>query len=295
MSEELLEQIDRPEAEPFTAPEPVAEPAAVEEPAPTEAKTPEPAAAEAAPTAPAAAVPAPAKEPERVVPLATLLEERRRYEARLRELENKPAAPAPAKTAPEPEIDYTQDPKGYVDSKVQKALHELEQLKKEGTETIGQTREQVSEIQLNAGINAAEAAIAAETPDYQQALAHVRNVRIQQLQLINPDATAEQLIQHLSQEERAMAASELARGRNPYALLYQVAKTFGYTGPAAKPAAPALPAAAVKPNGATPTLSPDLTLGKSGGSAPDTAQADDGEEEDILTAAFSERFGRKRA
>lgn len=286
---DLLEEIDRPETEPSAAPEPAAEPVAEAAP---EAKAPEPAAAEA--PAPAAAVPAPAKEPDRVVPLAALLEERRQSEARIRALEDKLAKPEPAKAVPTPEIDYTQDPRGYVDARVDKALHELEALKKQGAERIEQTHAQVADLQLVSAINAAEAAIAGDTPDYQDALTHVRQVRLQQLQLINPQATAEQLYAHLGQEERQMAAAELGQGRNPFKLLYEVAKTFGYQVPAAKIAPVATATAAA--NGSTPVLSPDLTLGKTGGAAPDTARVDDGDgEEDILTAAFSERFGRKRA
>lgn len=289
MSQELLEEIDRPEGE------------GPETPEPEKAETPEAPIAEPekeTSAEPAAVQPAntQTKEPERTVPLATLLEERRRFEAKLRELEarqNK-AEPVKPETKADPEIDYVQDPKGYVDLKVQKALSKLEQLEKDGLQSIGQTREQVAEIQLVSAINAAESQIAGEIPDYQQALNHVRGVRLQQLQLINPDATVEQLLDTLSREEKQMASAELSRNRNPYRLLYEVAKTFGYTPPAAKPAAPVVTIAA-KPNGATPTLSPDLTLGKTGGSAPDAAQADEGEEDDILSAAFSERFGRKRA
>lgn len=296
MADELLDSlVDAPDPE-----TPATEPAATEapaesttEPVQTEAVA-VPATPEPAPT-PVATAPTPAKEPERV-PLAVLLEERRTNEARFKALQEelakaKEAKAAPAET-PAADIDYTADPKGYVDLKVSKALHELEQLKKEGTETLQRTHSDVADLRLSAQIDAAEANFATEAPDYQDAIAHMRNVRVKQMQLINPGATQEQLVSFLSQEEKQMAAAELAAGRNPYKLVYEVAKTFGWASQPTKQPASATPiSTAVKPNG---TLPPDLTLNKTGGASPETA-ADADEEEDILERAFSERGFRKRA
>lgn len=284
---ELLEEIDRPETEPFTGEQeaPALEPEAPVAPEKTAAPEPD---------KPPEVLPAP-KEAERVVPLATLLEERRRYEARLKEVQDKAAKPPEGKPEPDkPVIDYTQDPKGYVDERVGKALHELESLKKQGTEQLEKTGQTMAEIQLTNAIAAAEAQAASHLPDYLEALNHVRRVRLQQLQLVNPEATAEQIEAHLGQEERQMAAAELAKNRNPYALIYEVAKTFGYA-PAKPKADPALltPEPKKANSGA---LAPDLTLGKTGGAAPETSAGEEDEsEDDILTAAFSERFGKKRA
>ncbi len=313
----FFDGLDRDESEGASAEvspsgEAAPEPAISDAPAPAAAA---PASAAAAPT-PAASVPAaapaavqaPAAEPgEKMVPLSALQQERAAHERRIRELEARVAPPAaaaqpqtPAPAAVEPPIpDFTEDPKGYVDAQNARAIAALEKLKTDGSSQLEQQQRVVADVQLNTAIQSSEAAFAQSQPDYMAAIQHIRDVRAQQLQIIHPTATPEQISQQITAEERGMAAAELARGNNPYETAYKIAKTYGYQRASAPnptaAAAPSTPVTPAVPAAKPGQLPPDVTLAKTNGSAPDaTGGADEGEE-DILAQAFSERYGRKRA
>jgi len=135
------------------------------------------------------------------------------------------------------------DPKGYVDG-VKGAIKKLEDDIKAKESTQAEQAEQQRQAQEAwSKVLESEAAFAAATPDYHQALAHVRGVRTQQLQLSHPDATPQQIAQQIQAEEFQGAAALLKQGRNPSEFYYNYAKTFGY-----KPAAPPPPALGAKPD-----------------------------------------------
>jgi len=254
-----------------------------------------PIAESAAPEAKAEPVKEAVKEPERSVPLAAHLEERRQYkaeieaerasraalEARLAKLESPPAAPVP-----QPE--FIEDPKGYVDHRVQAALDQLNSVKQEVDKT-GKSAEQIAtETRYNrfmSDLQTTEMQFKAATPDYLDALNHLRTVRATEIQLTYPNATQEQIIEGLRREELGLAHQLMQAGRNPHEVAYQLAKARGYT---PKGAAPAVPNVAGKTQ-----LPPDQTLGSGAGSpnAGDNA-IPEGEEFDL---AMKQMFGRKRA
>lgn len=210
---------------------------------------------------------------------AQWLAEKRAFEERLAKLEKPPEKTAEQVKEPE----YSQDPKAYVDTKVNRALEEL----KKGTTEAQQTAQQAHhEAQLTRFFNTVaemEANFVSETPDYADARTFARQARFQQLQMLAPDATEDQLIAHLQQEEQQLALSALRRGANPAQLVYNYAKTIGY----AKKADPAPPADVPTLGKPPKQLAPDQTLGSSGNSPALDAT---NEQEDPFDMAFKSMF-----
>ena len=272
---------------PASMPDPTREPSAVIE--------------EPAPAAPAQSAPQPAQQPTpepveqpRQIPLAAHLEERRRFQQeisqrdqRLNEIQTrlqaleKPAAPEP---------DFIEDPKAYIDSKLSQEHKEIEALRNEAAQL--QQAQQFTAFTQEVGNR--EAAFIEKTPDYYDALTHVRTMRSQELAYLYPGATTEQITQTIRQEELTAAAQLLQMGRDPAESVYALAKTRGY-----RAAAPAAPAPLVRPAvPKAPVADPGSTLGSSGGSAETDVEnlADDGDEsaEAIAKLATAERFSRRR-
>lgn len=171
--------------------------------------------------------------------LATALREeraaRKQLEQRLAALEAQPKPAAPAVETP-PEPDFLEDPKGVID-KLAKRLDESEKQRKEREESEAKQREQQAKAQENWNkVLTAEAEFSAKTPDYQQALGHIRGILTEQIRLANPDATDQQIAQHIQMQEAQGAMHILAQGRNPSEVYYQYAQKLGYK-PAAAPVA----------------------------------------------------------
>lgn len=195
-----------------------------------------------APAAPAPVVPAP--EPPKVVPIGELLSERQRRqeaERRLAELEAaKPAEPATPPPQPEPDVDYLEDPKGYVDQTVKRALAQLQKPIEQATTAAQQaqqtTAQQQAFQQIATSITQSEAAFQADHPDYNEALVHLRTQRMAELKVFQPEATEDQLLQYVRIEELRGAVAMLQAGRNPAQVAYEYAKLRGFTGKQAAPA-----------------------------------------------------------
>lgn len=235
------------------------------------------------------------KQEQHTIPLAAHLEERKQYraeieaerkrasdlEARLAKLE-KPTPPAPV----EPE--FIEDPKGYVDHKVKAALDKLngvEETIKATGKTVEETTNEARFTRFMGDLQATENTFRQATPDYLDALAHLRQARASEIQLTYPDITQEQLIQAIKNEELGLAQQLMQRGRNPHEVAYQLAKARGYVSKTALPAIPEVPA--------LKQLSPDQSLGTGAGS-PNAGESviPDGEEFEL---AMKQVFGRKRA
>ena len=301
----FFDSLDAPESElPPSLPEPAAEPepaAAVPEPA---RPSPVPATIEGArdpltgrftqaPEPAQPAVPAPAvtpPEPAKVIPLAAHLEERARWKAEMKAMEDRLARLEKPAEPPAPEPDFVTDPKGYVDAKTERALAALKQVE-ERLEPV----QQATELQQFLGhVAAVEGEFVRATPDYYDALAHVRQVRASQLAELFPSATQAQIAQQLLGEEVSVAHNLVAQGRNPAETVYRLARTYGFVPkPAATPAPAASAAPAVPAVPKAPVADPTATLGSLAGS-PAVAEEDDlaGIEtaEDMLKVALRERF-----
>jgi hypothetical protein len=189
------------------------------------------------------------------VPVSVLTSERDKYQARIGALEGTIAqqgqainkfqemqdqirelrAAKDAKPA-EPEPDYLEDPKGYIDQKLGTTLDQLrnvEQTVQQTTETIGaqgQALNQQNQIQAIQRMAAAgEESFVKDHPDYWEALEYAREKRADQLRLAFPDADNAQLAEHIRSEEFATAAQILQQNRNPAEFAYNYAASLGYT------------------------------------------------------------------
>jgi hypothetical protein len=189
----------------------------------------------------------------------------------------------------EAEPDFLADPKGYVDKKVDAALKKLEDTDKQSKETREQINQRQAIQDVLTATGQAEAAFKQTQADYPQALAHVRETRKSQLQMLYPQATEQQISQQINYEEITTAHQALTSGRNPAEFIYGYARTLGYQSP--------------KPNGADKGGTADKkTVDKdavrsmgSGGSGDAAPDQDAGNSTPEFSAALKERFTRKRA
>lgn len=251
--------------------------------------------------------PTPGAADGKLVPLAALHESRekiRALTAQIEELKKQPQLSeeerellkdlkAQKKAASEPKPpDFLEDPKGYIDAgrkETQDALKELRDADKQRKEAE-QQQQQVQQI-VTATL-AKESEFVKTTADYPDALNHLRNVRGQQLKMLFPQATDQQIQQQIGREELTAAAQILQAGGNPAEFAYNYAKTMGYVKKAA-PAAQAngIAAAAAAVTETKPDKDAVRTLGGGGGAEAEAESADPMPE---LTAAMRERFTRRR-
>lgn len=181
------------------------------------------------------------------VPLATLLEERKKFqqqideerqraarferlEDELRRLRAERQGSAPRETTPPkaPPPDYLEDPKGYVDSSREELIERLKKLENVSEQASRQTQQLQFERQVQQAASAAEATFARENPDYLEALSHVRTMKSRELAVSMPDASPAQLQQLMNQAEIQWAAQMLQRGLNPAEQAYKLAQALGY-------------------------------------------------------------------
>lgn len=255
---------------------PVQAVAATEKPTPTEALP--------TPTTPVVES-APERQPERI-PLAVLLEERRKSEereaglrARIEALENKPEAAVEAATP-----DFMEDPKGYVDAKLAKATEALRKLEEGSTKEVAEVRQLAAEQAVASAIAAASDQFAAKQKDFGEALQFARTTRAKQIEILNPGLKPEQVIQIVGSEERQLAATLVRQGVDPAERVYRLAQSMGYTAKQAPSPVPSSP-------NVGEVISPDTTLNTTPGTAPDAVEE---EEPEMLTLARKERFGNRR-
>lgn len=281
-----LEQMDAEPAAPTVDVTPT-EPTAAPPTSPAEGET---AAAPAAPEAVVAAAPVVAPEPKHeVIPLATHLEQRKQLNARIAELEAAALARATPAEPPKP-VDFMEDPKGYVDQRIQTAAQKAEANAAE----LQSLREQQQINALISEAGQAEAEFAKQHADYEAALQHVRDTRMAQLRLMDTEATEAQLKQAIAREEIVGIAAAKQRGINPAELAYNYAKTLGYKTPVAAapppPATPTIASAAVAP--ATLAHAADVSAARSLGAGGGGGEATGDDEESELTSALKARFRR---
>ena len=181
--------------------------------------------------------------------------ERKRLEEQLTQLSQriesigKPPAPEKAK-----EPDFLEDPAGVIQN-LTKRLDESDKQRKEREETEAKQREEQAKAQENWNkVIASEQEFVKTTPDYNNALAHIRGVLKAQIQLANPDLEDQIREQHptasdeqVKQEAEARIARQIAiqeaqgavhllsKGKNPSQVYYEYAKALGYKPAAAAP------------------------------------------------------------
>ena len=255
--------------------------------------------------------PAPVQRPNHV-PLATFLEEKRKFgdaiserDARLEKLEKELAA---LKNPPKAPPKFAEDPEGFIahatKQSAQEVLTKLDEHGKRVSEVADatkQTAEQKAEQKFMEDLTAGGEVFASTTPDYGDALHHVRRIAFQQLRVWHPDATDAQIIDAISKQEIAMAKQAIAQGRNPHETAYRLALANGY-----KKAETPDPkkkvtnkindkrvAAPVEDEDDDDTLDPSETLGRSNGESMDDDADDDipdPDKDDMFDSAFREVF-----
>lgn len=129
----------------------------------------------------AAKPPEPSPKPEsRTIPLAAYLEDKNKWAADRKALEERLSK---LESPPKPPDAPPEDPKAYADFKVKAALEELAGTKKEVQElkqTTQQGQQVTEEMRFSRQLETAEAMFIRENPDYHEALEHVRDIRRKQ-------------------------------------------------------------------------------------------------------------------
>lgn len=199
---------------------------------------------------------------DKSVPLARLLQERKRFQTDLEaarqdamtlrgqvehlsgigeelrqwreeQKAEKEARAAEAQKGAEPEEpDFMTDPEGFARFQAEKAKREalaeakaeIDALKQEGAQTQEQN---AALIQAREQLSVNDQKFAADHPDYYQALDHLRNIHMQNAMLFG--ATEAEARVQIGQAELQGAIQLLSAGKDPAEAYYEMAKRFGYT------------------------------------------------------------------
>jgi hypothetical protein len=229
----------------------------------------------------------PPKQEQRTIPLAAHLEERKAFKSELDALKAELAALKNPPKQPVPAPEFQEDPRGYIDHKVLSALEQTKQQVDEVKNLATQSNQTAEEMRFSQQLVAAEQQFVAQTPDYMDALAHIRQIRMKQLQVFDPNITEAQMRDQIIREELGLAKQMAMQGRNPAQVAYEIAKAYGHV-----PKAQQQQQAPVDlPKVAGPKqLPPDQTLGSGSGQAVEDTSG----EADEFDKAFGELFGKRR-
>lgn len=140
-----------------------------------------------------------------------------------------PAAPAGSGLPEIPAFD--QDPAGHILGQVRQQGAILGELVQAVTGQHRQSEAQAGVQQLTVRAAAMEREFAATTPDYDKASSHLFEMRRQELVAAGWTDPAE-IQTMMANEATGLAARALQQGRNPAAVVYELAKLRGYAGPA---------------------------------------------------------------
>lgn len=187
------------------------------------------------------------------------------------------AASAPKPEAP-PEIDFDEDPKGWIAQEQERTRQSVEALRQD-LKPKEPTPEERQYQQLDSYMSTAKSAeqqFAAEQPDYYDAVGHAQKVMADQMKsiygdapLLNPQTgepiltadgeTVPRYLWEANKAETAFVSQALQQGQNPAAVYYEKAKQWGYQG--GEQSAPGNPQAAAIKHG----LANNRSLSKSSG------------------------------
>lgn len=236
---------------------------------------------------------------DKLVPLAALHESRETVKALRAEIAALAAQPklsaedaellkdlrAQKKAIEQPkDPDFLEDPKGYVDSQAKKVTDAVKKLDEANAQRTEQDRAQQEVTQLVSSVGAKEQEFLKTTPDYYDAVTHIRAVRASQLQMLYPQATPDQITRQMTIEEVGAARQIIQGGGDPADFAYKYAKTLGYT-PKAQAAASGTAQAAAKPD-------KDAVRSMGGGGGADLTGEENENAMPEFSAALTERFNR---
>ena len=222
------------------------------------------------PPAPAAEKPPEPPQAHTQVPLADLMEERGRrreaqarleeMEARFREFQQRAAEAVKAQQPPTgvPSVDYDTDPIEYLRQQQAAVAANLEAMRRQQEELVQRQQAQAQFSALREQVGQSEAQFAKETPDYYDAVRHLREARAAELARrgLN-EAQAQQVLR----ADALAVTQEAARlGLSPAQYAYRIAVGSGYT--PRQGGAPARPSEAPKSlggaSGRADTATPSL-------------------------------------
>jgi len=190
---------------------------------------PAPQAAEPAPAAVAPPEPAPAPKVEPQAPAPdlarALAEQQQAFQRQMSEMQ---ARLDKALTPPEdPGPDEYSDPIGAQLHKLNKLTQEMNSLRADMTRQQEQAAQQRLFTEFVESIKADKAAFMKTAPDFNDAYAHIRAVRTEDLRAAGcPEADIPNVLQ---QDEFQLAAAARQRGVSPSQQMYEMAKRYGYT------------------------------------------------------------------
>lgn len=180
--------------------------------------------------------------------------------------------------------DFLEDPKGYVDTKLTQTKDALKKLDEANEQRTQQEQNQQEVTQLVNNVASKEQEFLKTTPDYYDAVIHIRTVRASQLQMLYPTATPDQITRQLTIEEVGAARQILQGGGDPAQFAYNYAKTMGY--------APKSPAAAAAPAVKETKIDKEAARSLGGGGGADSTGDEDENAMPEFAAAITERFNR---
>lgn len=150
-----------------------------------------------------------------------------------------------AAAAADPKPDPKEDIFAYIEWQDREIARIGGKLNDRETKDAQSTERQNAEREFSTAYVADSKRFQAQQPDFPQAYRHLIGVR--EIQLAELGYDENQIVEIVQREERALALQAYKSGKNPAERLYAVAKTFGYTPPAA--AATPTPAPAPAANG----------------------------------------------
>lgn len=223
------------------------------------------------------------------------------------------SAPKPAVVEPEPEPDFLAEPKVYVDKTIAKtaeAVRKLEEAEaKRAKDAEAQTEQAKTQEQMQqqwGEVLAQEAEFTAATPDYNDALQFVRQIRVTayaaEFEALNDRApTQAEVSKALTSQEIQGALLLQSKGKNPAQWYYNYAKTMGYKQVAAVVDPPATTTTAPPATVKTPAPKPDKEAVKSmgsGGSGSNGADPEDANRDPmaaLLAGVHGEMTAKRKA
>lgn len=136
------------------------------------------------------------------------------------------AAPVPQQGTQTEQIDPSKDPLGYMLSIMDQQGKELEQLKQGNQQRQDQDRTGQQLAKLQSDAVALEQEFVTETPDYVEASQFLQSSRLKELSQLGYTPSERQTI--VRQEALGIAARAMQQGKNPAALIYEMAGLRGY-------------------------------------------------------------------
>lgn len=129
-----------------------------------------------------------------------------------------------------PPPDPAADPIGHTQHEVVQTRQEVQALRQQMAwqqQAQAAQAAQANQVQRFAhAVNSSEAEYIARTPDYYDALNHLRHRKVAEYVAAGLDEQS--AVARLQQDAVALAAASLQRGENPAERAYEIAKTFGY-------------------------------------------------------------------